>query len=120
MDRTNRGLTKQTGGLNPAVLKLVNQTVEAAHNAGKWEGVCGELGADPQAVPVLLGLGVDELSVSVPAIPAVEAQIRGLTRSAAEKLSRHALMCATAAEVRTMVARSQSAGNDGKGGSNYG
>jgi phosphotransferase system HPr (HPr) family protein len=58
-----------------AVLRLIAGTVDAAHAAGKWVGVCGELAADPQAVPILIGLGVDELSVSVPAIPTVKAQI---------------------------------------------
>ncbi len=103
MDRMHPTLAGKSDGLHPAVLRLIARTVEAAHNAGKWVGVCGELGADPVAVPVLVGLGVDELSVSVPAIPTVKAQIRTLTLPATQSLARRALNCATAAEVRQAV-----------------
>lgn len=100
IDRTYPSLSKQSDGLHPAVLRLVKTTVEAAHAAGKWGGVCGELGADPQAVLILLGLGVDELSVSIPAIPMVKAQVRNLTMTDAQRLAQEALACATAPEVR--------------------
>jgi phosphocarrier protein FPr len=84
MDRMHPSLAAKSDGLHPAVLRLIERTVEAAHAAGKWVGVCGELGVDPQAVPILIGLGVDELSVSVPAIASVRAQIRSLTLSDAQ------------------------------------
>ncbi len=103
MDRTNPLLSDQADGLHPAVLKLIKNTVQAAHAAGKWVGVCGELGANAQAVPVLVGLGVDELSVSTPAIPTVKAQIRSLTLSTAQHLAEQTLACATATEVRRTV-----------------
>jgi phosphoenolpyruvate-protein phosphotransferase len=103
MDRMHPTLASKSDGLHPAVLRLIARTVEAAHNAGKWVGVCGELGADPVAVPVLVGLGVDELSVSVPAIPTVKAQIRNLALSAAQSLAQRALNCDTAAAVRQVV-----------------
>jgi phosphocarrier protein FPr len=103
MDRMHPSLAGKSDGLHPAVLRLIAKTVEAAHQAGKWVGVCGELGADPQAVPILVGLGVDELSVSVPAIPTVKAQIRNLTLSEAKSLAHRALACATAKEVREVV-----------------
>jgi phosphocarrier protein FPr len=76
--------------------------VEAAHAAGKWVGVCGELGADPQAVPILIGLGVDELSISVPAIAPAKAQIRALNLADAKTLAQQALACGTAKEVRNL------------------
>jgi phosphocarrier protein FPr len=104
MDRTHPALSAQADGLHPAVLRLIDQTVRAAHAAGKWVGVCGELGADPQAVPILVGLGIDELSVSVPAIPGVKAQIRSLSLAAAQQLAAQALACATAKEVRQLAA----------------
>ncbi|HEX9925053.1 MAG TPA: phosphoenolpyruvate--protein phosphotransferase, partial [Anaerolineae bacterium] len=104
MDRTHPVLSAQADGLHPAVLRLIDQTVRAAHAAGKWVGVCGELGADPQAVPILVGLGIDELSVSVPAIPGVKAQIRSLSLAAAQQLAAQALACATAKEVRQLAA----------------
>mgnify|MGYP003752695899 CR=1 FL=1 len=104
MDRTHPSLAGKSDGLHPAVLRLIQHTVEGAHAAGKWVGVCGELGADPQAVPILLGLGVDELSISVPAIPMVKAQVRDLTLTEAQRLAQEALACATAPEVRRKVA----------------
>ena len=79
MDRGHPRLAPQVDGLNPAVLGLIGQAVHGAHAAGNWVGVCGGIASDPQAVPLLVGLGVDELSVSVPAIPAVKAQIRSLS-----------------------------------------
>jgi len=103
MDRMHPTMASKSDGLHPAVLRLISQTAEAAHQAGKWVGVCGELGADPQAVPILIGLGVDELSVSVPAIPTVKAQIRMLNLDAVKAIARQALHCATAAEVRQLV-----------------
>jgi phosphocarrier protein FPr len=102
MDRMHPSLASKSDGLHPAVLRLISTTVEAAHKAGKWVGVCGELGADPQAVPILVGLGVDELSVSVPSIPTVKAQIRSMELPAAQALAKKALACATAAEVRSL------------------
>jgi phosphoenolpyruvate-protein phosphotransferase len=100
MDRMHPTLAAASDGLHPAVLRLIQRTVEAAHHEGKWVGVCGELGADPQAIPILVGIGVDELSVSVPAIPGVKAQIRSLTLEDAKKRASQALACTTAAEVR--------------------
>jgi multiphosphoryl transfer protein len=102
MDRMHPSLAGKSDGLHPAVLRLVARTVEAAHANGKWVGVCGELGADAQAVPILVGLGVDELSVSVPAIPSVKAQIRGLTLTAAQAIAQKALACDTAPAVRAL------------------
>lgn len=100
IDRTHATLSSQSDGLHPAVLRLIETTVEAAHAAGKWVGVCGELGADPQAIPILLGLGVDELSISIPAIPLAKAQVRALSLADAQELAQEALDCATAPEVR--------------------
>jgi phosphoenolpyruvate-protein phosphotransferase len=105
MDRTHPNLATRADGLHPAVLRLIARTAEAAHAAGKWVGVCGELGADPVAVPILVGLGVDELSVSVPAIPGVKAQIRSLSLAECRERGQQALACATAAQVRAGAGR---------------
>lgn len=102
MDRTNPAVAKSADGLHPAVLHLIARTVNASHAAGKWTGICGELGADPQAVPILVGLGVDELSVSVPAVPAIKAQIRAFSWAQAQRLAEQALQCDTAAAVRKL------------------
>jgi len=103
MDRGHPRLAPQVDGLNPAVLGLIGQAVTAAHAAGKWVGVCGGIASDPQAVPLLVGLGVDELSVSVPAIPAVKAQIRSLSLTDCQELAARALTQDSAASVRALV-----------------
>jgi len=100
MDRGHPKLAPQVDGLNPAVLSLIAHVVEAAHREGKWVGVCGGIAGDPQAVPLLLGLGVDELSVSVPSIPGIKAQVRGLRLADCRQLAQEALRQDTAAAVR--------------------
>ena len=103
MDRGHPKLAPQVDGLNPAVLGLIGLATTAAHAAGKWVGVCGGIASDPQAVPILVGLGVDELSVSIPAIPAVKAQIRTLSLTGCEELAARALTQDSAAAVRALV-----------------
>lgn len=107
IDRQHPIMAKQSDGLHPAVLRLIKKTVDAAHAHGKWTGVCGELGADPQAVPILVGLGVDELSVSVPSVAATKAQVRTLTLAEAQTVAQQALQRATAAEVRALVPQAE-------------
>jgi phosphocarrier protein FPr len=102
MDRGHPMLAPFIDGLNPGVLGLIKNTVDAAHKFGKWVGVCGGIASDPQAVPILLGLGVDELSVSVPTIPSIKAQIRRLTLAECQRLAEEALHKDTAAEVRNL------------------
>lgn len=103
MDRGHPKLAPQVDGLNPAVLGLIANAVKAAHAHGKWVGICGGIGSDPQAVPLLVGLGVDELSVSIPAIPSVKAQIRRLSKAQCEELAAQALQAASASDVRALV-----------------
>jgi phosphoenolpyruvate-protein phosphotransferase len=103
MDRGHPKLAPQVDGLNPAVLGLIAQAAEAAHAAGRWTGVCGGMASDPQAVPILVGLGIDELSVSIPAIPAVKAQIRSLSLAQCQELATRALSLDSAAAVRALV-----------------
>jgi phosphoenolpyruvate-protein phosphotransferase len=103
MDRGHPKLAPQVDGLNPAVLRLIGQSVTAAHAAGRWVGVCGGIASDPQAVPLLVGLGVDELSVSIPAIPSVKAQIRSLSLAVCDDLAARALDLDSAASVRALV-----------------
>jgi phosphocarrier protein FPr len=102
MDRGHPKLAAQVDGLCPAVLSLIASTVEAAHRHGRWVGVCGGIASDPQAVPVLLGLGVDELSVSLPTIPRIKAQIRTLGLAECQRLAQEALRQDSAAAVRVL------------------
>jgi len=103
IDRGHPTLSAQADGLHPAVLQLIDITVRAAHAHGKWVGVCGELAADPLAVPVLVGLGVDELSVSGRSIAEVKARIRELSLTQAQILAQQALAVGSANEVRALV-----------------
>ena len=102
IDRGHPKLAAKADGLHPSVLRLIKMTTEAAHKHGKWAGVCGGLAGDPQAVPVLIGLGVDELSISIPSIPEVKAQIRSLSMAECHELAEKALMCSTFEEVRLL------------------
>jgi len=105
IDRGHPSLSAQADGLHPAVLNLIDMTVRAAHAQGKWVGVCGELAADPQAVAVLLGLEVDELSVAARSIPEVKALVRQADLSTARALAREALQQDSAEAVRALVER---------------
>jgi phosphocarrier protein FPr len=103
MDRGHPKLAPQVDALNPAVLQLIALAVQGAEQHGKWVGVCGGVASDPQAVPILIGLGVKELSVSVPAIPAIKSQIRTLNLADCQNLAQKALSLDTAAAVRELV-----------------
>jgi phosphocarrier protein FPr/phosphocarrier protein len=104
MDRGHPKLAKQADALHPAVLRLIGMTVDGAHKHGKWVGVCGGIASDAMAVPVLVGLGIDELSVSVPAVGSIKAQLARLTMDEARKLAGEVLQLGTAAEVRALLA----------------
>jgi phosphocarrier protein FPr len=103
IDRGHPSLSAQADGLHPAVLQLIDMTVRAAHAQGKWVGVCGELAADPQAVALLLGLDVDELSVSARSIAEVKALVRETDQQQARALARLALQQDSAEAVRALV-----------------
>ena len=103
MDRGNSALASKHDGLHPAVLRLIAMTIDAAHKYGKRADICGELGSDAAAIPILLGLGMDELSVSIPSVPTVKAQVRALKIEDWRSLAREALNCSTAKEVRELV-----------------
>ena len=105
MDRGHPKLAPLADALHPAVLRLISLTVEAAHRHGKWVGVCGGIAAEPLAVPVLLGIGVDELSVPVPAIAAVKALVRRLSLRHCQDLAREVAGLGTAGEVRARLAQ---------------
>ena len=102
-ERGNPRLAGYLDALHPAVLRLVKEVVEAAHQYGKWAGVCGEIAADPLAVPVLAGLGVDELSMNPSDIPRAKGIVREMDPAAATALAEKALTCASAGEVRELV-----------------
>ena len=98
-DRGNERLGDLYQPLDPAVLRLIAQVIEAAHAAGKWVGVCGEMGGQRNVIPVLLGLGLDEFSMTPSAIPLAKQLIRTLTMAEARQIADHALSLPTASQV---------------------
>jgi multiphosphoryl transfer protein len=104
MDRGHPQLAGRTDALHPAVLKLVAEAASAGVAAGKMVAVCGGAAADRFAVPLLLGLGVRELSVVPAAVPAVKQQVRGLRIGDCRELALRCLDLASSAEVRALIA----------------
>ena len=104
-ERGNFDLSDYADGLHPTVLFLIRQVVQAAHQAGKPVGVCGELAGDLTAIPVLAGLGVDEISVNARVIPQAKAVIRSLDMTATADLAGKALKADRASVVRHLVAK---------------
>jgi phosphocarrier protein FPr len=102
-ERGNPALYHLSDGLHPSVLRLIREVVDASHQAGKWTGICGELGGDPEATAVLIGLGIDELSLNPGGIPQIKSILRELTLESARALAERALRCQTSAEVRKLV-----------------
>lgn len=102
-DRGHPTLARNADALHPAVLRMIAMTVEGAHEHGKWVGVCGGVAGDVLAVPVLVGLGVDELSVDVPSIAAVKATLGRWDLDECSALATEALRRRTAAEVRALL-----------------
>jgi phosphoenolpyruvate-protein phosphotransferase len=100
MDRDHPRLASQADSFHPSVLRLIAMTVEAAHAHGKWVGVCGAMASERLAVPLLLGLGVDELSVSVPQIPAIKAAVREVNLLDCKAIAEQVLGLESAEEVR--------------------
>ncbi len=88
---------------NPSILRLVKQVIEASHKEGKWTGMCGEMAGDEIAIPLLLGLGLDEFSMSATSVLKARRQIKGLSQNEMEELSQRAINCATSEEVQELV-----------------
>jgi len=103
IDRGHPMLGRKLDSLHPAVLRAISVTVEGASHHKRWVGVCGAMASEPAAVPLLVGLGVSELSVSIPMVPEIKAQVRSLDLASCRSLAAKALELDTAAEVRTLV-----------------
>lgn len=103
-DRTNPSVAPMADSFHPAVLRLVGTVIDAAHAAGKWVGMCGELAGDPLIAPVLLGLGLDEWSMNPPAIPLVKERVRALSVEECRPIARRCLAADSAQAVRSILA----------------
>ena len=102
-DRTNAALSYLDGMFHPSVLRLLKMTVDAADKAKIPVAVCGEMAADPIAVPLLLGLGIKIMSLAPAMLPKIRAVVRKTSLVAARNLAEDALKAETAAEVRALA-----------------
>ena len=102
-ERTNQRVAHLGDPCHPAVLRQIQHVIEAAHRGGIWVGVCGEMAGDPEAAPVLLGLGLDEFSMTPGSIPRVKAILRGWTFAGAAGLAAQAVNLDSAEEVRGLI-----------------
>jgi phosphoenolpyruvate-protein phosphotransferase len=103
-DRTSADLADLASALQPAVLRLIDGVVRAADTHGRHVAVCGEAAADPQVIPILVGLGVTELSVGPASVASVRAVLDGLDVEACRQIATRAVGARTLAEVLTLVA----------------
>jgi phosphocarrier protein FPr len=102
MDRMHPALAREVDGLHPVVLRLIDQVVRAATAAGKWVGVCGGVAGEPRGAMILAGLGVAELSMSVPSIASIKAQLRNTSLAKIQVYAKKALACQSPEEVRAL------------------
>ncbi|MFF2018358.1 phosphoenolpyruvate--protein phosphotransferase [Paenibacillus sp. NPDC058177] len=103
VDRMNEGVSYLYQPYNPSILRLIKMVIDAAHAEGKWVGMCGEMAGDAIAIPLLLGLGLDEFSMSASSILPAKSQLTKLSFQSAQQLAEEALNCATAQEVAALV-----------------
>ncbi|MFT6905872.1 MAG: phosphotransferase system enzyme I (PtsI) [Oleiphilaceae bacterium] len=103
VDRGNELISDLYNPMSPSVLSIIKNVIDASHAAGKWTGMCGELAGDERATLLLLGMGLDEFSMSAISIPTVKKIIRNTNFSEAKALADEALSMATAAEIEALV-----------------
>jgi phosphotransferase system enzyme I (PtsI) len=103
VDRVNEKVANLYEPTHPAILRLIRGCVEAAHNNDIWVGVCGEIAGEPLYVPLLVGMGVDELSVAAASIPRVKEVIRRLNFSETQELAAATLHATRSREVLAML-----------------
>ena len=104
-DRMNERLYRLHELLHPAVLKLIKHIIDAAHRAGKWVGMCGEMAGSEEAAPLLLGMGLDEFSMSAASIPRIKKIIRSLSYAQAADIAREALALPAADSIRALTSK---------------
>jgi phosphocarrier protein FPr len=105
-ERGNKSVARLSDAFNPAVLKMIRMITDAAMLRGTPVGVCGEMAGDVQALPALVGVGVSELSVAVPAVPTIKQSVRALDVGEANALAGRLLDLESADAVRALLAES--------------
>jgi fructose-specific PTS system IIA-like component len=108
-DRANRKVAPLYNPMQPAFLRLLKKIVDDAHAAGRWVGLCGEMGGQLRCLPLVIGLDLDEISMASPLIASAKAALASLSAAACASLLQDALACATATEVEQLVARFEAA-----------
>ena len=102
-DRMNERVSYLYQPYNPAILRLVKMVIDAAHKEGKWAGMCGEMAGDELAIPLLVGLGLDEFSMSATSILRARSQIKTLSLTDMQELAEKALQMQTASQTVELV-----------------
>jgi phosphotransferase system enzyme I (PtsI) len=103
VDRANDKISNLFDPFHPGIIRLIRMTIESAHQWGVSVAVCGEMGGDPAAALLLVGLGLDELSMTPSFIPAVKRLIRTVSMEQAQRIAERALECGTASEVKEII-----------------
>ncbi len=103
VDRGNELISRLYNPMSPSVLSLIKQVIDASHAEGKWTGMCGELAGDERATVLLLGMGLDEFSMSAISVPRIKKLIRNVNYQDAKLLAEKALQQPTAAEIERLV-----------------
>ncbi|MDP8162008.1 phosphoenolpyruvate-protein phosphotransferase PtsI [Pasteurella skyensis] len=103
VDRGNEYIAHLYNPLAPSVLNVIKQVIDASHAEGKWTGMCGELAGDERAAALLLGMGLDEFSMSAISVPRIKKLVRNMNYADAKALADKALDCPTAAEIEQLV-----------------
>ena len=99
VDRMNEKISKLYQPFHPGVLRLIKSVIDASHNVGKFTGMCGELAGDPAAALILLGMGLDEFSMSTSSIPRIKKIIRSVSYERAKVIAEHALAMRSSSEI---------------------
>ena len=103
VDRGNAQIAHLYNPFNPAVLRLIQRTIQSARERGIWAGMCGEMASDPYAAVLLLGMGITELSMSAPSIPRVKEMIRSVTSTQAKDLLADVMKMEHGVDIRAYV-----------------
>ena len=103
VDRGNAQIAHLYNPFNPAVLRLIQRTIQSARERGIWAGMCGEMASDPYAAVILLGMGITELSMSAPSIPRVKEMIRSVTSTQAKELLANVMKMEHGVDIRAYL-----------------
>lgn len=103
VDRMNEKIAYLYEPFHPAIIRLIKNVIDASHREGKWTGMCGEMAGEPLAVPLLLGLGLDEFSMSATAIPFAKKIIRSFEYDEAKELAEKVLLMESAEDIRLLI-----------------